>query len=188
MNPLLLPPTPHWDRPEDVARYALACFDAVGLDGWHFAWDRAIRRLGCCRQRRKQISLSIYFVQKHLDGHQEQIRRTLLHETAHALAWEFNQTSGHDATWHAFCAKLGIADEKSRTACEDFAPEGRGSRRRRPLYVLYHKETGRIYHYYTTTPRTAMRRIKSMYIRGEMEETLGKLGIHPYSPADAPKG
>lgn len=178
-NPILLPVQQPWSGLEDVAAYAELCLNVTGLPHWHFAWDKTTRRMGCCKAARLRISLSIYFVQKFLQDNPEQVRRTLLHELAHALAWEFNHTTGHGETWHRFCAKLGIPDEMSRTAIGSFTPE---SKRRQPRYVLCHRETGEIYHYYTTTPRSAMAQINDMYICGRKRETLGKLLIRPFVP------
>lgn len=147
----------------------------LGLDTWRFEWEKTIRRMGCCKYAPRVILLSIHYVRKYLDLDQEQIRRTILHELAHALAWEYNRSAGHGGTWHAFCHALGIGDEKSCARVEDFAPEGHAGRRVR--YVLYHLRTGEILGRYSRYPSRTAKRIRQVYIKGRKKETLGQLGI-----------
>jgi len=173
--PISLPEPTLWQTPEDVGRYALACLHAAGLQDWGFAWDRAARRLGCCKPAKRCISLSIYFVKKNLRDNQALIRRTILHELAHALAWTLYRATGHGTVWKGLCARLGIPDEKARCTCADFAP---ASIRERPdRYALCHKETGEVFRRYKTKPRITAKRLASTYITGQKAETLGKLCI-----------
>lgn len=118
---LSLPPADCWRSPEEVEAYALACIAALELEGWSFAWDRAVRRLGCCRTPEKRVSLSRYFVAHYLERDVELIRRTLLHELAHALCWERVRRRGHGPAWRACCAALGIPGERATVRCESFA-------------------------------------------------------------------
>ena len=76
------------------------------LHDWSFAWNRRKRALGLCRYREKRIELSAHFV-AHND--EPQIRETLLHEIAHALAGE---KAGHGPRWKAMCAKVGCKPER----------------------------------------------------------------------------
>lgn len=175
--PFLLPAKQHWESEADVARYVYGCMGVLGLEGWRFEWEKTIRRMGCCKYAPRVILLSIYYVRKYLDLDQEQIRRTVLHELAHALAWGYNRSVGHDRTWHDFCHALGIGDEKSRARVEDFAPEGHASRRVR--YVLYHLRTGEIFGRYSRYPSRTAKRIGQVYIKGRKKETLGQLGLRP---------
>lgn len=175
LNATLLPPAGHWETPDDVAAYAGGCMRALGLEAWSFAWDRAIRRLGCCRPAAHRVSLSLYFVLAYLEKDQEMIRRTILHELAHALCWEHTRTVGHGRIWHTCCEMLGIGDARACTRCEDFAPPER--RNPQPRYALCHTETGEVFHYFRRLPKRTAARISEVYIRGRKAATLGKLTI-----------
>lgn len=175
ISSIALPQLGLWRTAEDVALYAQACMQACGLHDWSLKWDRAIRRLGCCKMSRREISLSQYFVAAYLERDQEVIRHTILHEVAHALAWLNYHERGHGEAWRLFCAALGIPDERSSCKCEDFSPLEH--RRKQPKYVLCHCETGEIYHYYMRKPRANAQKLKRCYIPGKKRETLGKLLI-----------
>lgn len=167
-------PTP-WKSPGDIEKYAVACLQSVGLIEWSFAFDRAIRRLGCCKPAKFTITLSKHFVHKFLAENPELIRRTILHEVAHALAWQHKRISGHGSIWHQYCVLLGIPNERARCQCPDFAPE---SLRNRPdRYILCHCETGEIFHRYKNRPRISPLRLKHCYITGRKSDTLGYLSI-----------
>lgn len=169
----LLPPCPALNSPEILAEWAAGCFTALGLAGWSFGTDRATRRLGCCRPGQKRITLSRYFLAHYLPRNPEQVRRTLLHELAHALAWERRRSLGHGSIWRHYCTALGIADERPSTACEDFAPP-------RPVrYTLVHDSTGEVFRTYTARPRLRPERLKHCYIPGRKADTLGHLVIRP---------
>lgn len=169
-----LPQVGEWSRPEDVEAYAVACIEAVKLRGWCFVWDRAVRRLGCCDARKRQISLSRYFVEYYLPRDCEKIRRTILHEVAHGLAVMHHRELGHCGWWAFYCHLLGIPGEKARCKCDDFAP---ASKRRASGYVLCHRDTGEVFRRYRSKPRRSPEALARVYIRGRKEETLGKLVV-----------
>lgn len=171
--PVLLPQRSVWRELEDVAAYARACMEVCGLEGWTMQWDRAVRRLGCCKMTRRVLSLSRYFVEAYLQSDPELIRRTILHELAHALAWKHAGEHGHGDAWRYYCAVLGIPGEKSACKCKDFAPPEHPSHRAR--YALCHRETGEVYRYYSRAPRMSTRKLAICYIPGKKAETLGKL-------------
>ena len=168
-----LPQAGQWASLDDVAAFARECMVSCGLSDWAFAWDRAVRRLGCCKMSRCTISLSRFFAEHYLTREPELIRRTVLHELAHALAWVHQRSRDHGAAWRAWCAALGIAGEKAACACEDFASSGQS--RRQPKYALCHAETGEIYRYYMRCPGVRPSKLKKYYIPGQKEHTLGKL-------------
>ena len=172
-EPIPLPRADVWHCEEDVAQYARACMQSCGLAEWAFAWDRAIRRLGCCKMSRRLITLSRHFVAAYIEREPELIRRTILHELAHALAWVNGKERGHGAAWRAWCAALGIPGERASCKCDDFSPSGR--RVVQPKYALCHCETGEVYRYYTRQPRMSARKLRLCYIPGKKFETLGKL-------------
>lgn len=182
MQQIPLPPCPAWECHDDVAAYAEACLAFLHLEDWSFGWDRAIRRLGCCRCRERRITLSRHFVAAYLSKDGEQIRRTLLHEIAHALAWTHHRSHGHSAIWKRYCAALGIPNERATTRCEDFAPTNR--KQRTPRFELCHKETGEVFRTYTRKPRTSARRLRHCYIPGRKSETLGQLIIRELPPQE----
>ena len=158
--------------PEDVAIWATDCIKALGLTGWSYATDRATRRLGCCRVRQRRITLSRYFLAYYLERDAELVRRTVLHELAHALAWEHHRGRGHGWAWKRFCAELGIPDERATVRCEDFAP---ARLPRSPRYALVHDETGEVFRTYVKRPRRSAEQLRLCYIPGRKEETLGHL-------------
>ena len=173
-EPVLLPQADVWEDCAQVEAYARACMEICGLGDWGCMWDRAVRRLGCCKMSQRMLSLSRYFVEAYLERDQQTIRSTILHELAHALAWEKYGERGHGAAWHYCCAVLGIPNEKSVCKCEDFTPE---RLRKQPKFALCHQETGEIFRYYNRQPRMSARKLKYCYIPGRKEDTLGKLCI-----------
>lgn len=175
----LPPPLSAPATPDAVQDYALACMQATGLSAWQFGWDRAIRRLGCCRYRLRRITLSRHFVARFCVEHPQLICRTVLHEIAHALAFIHHKETGHGRFWKHYCALLGIPDEKSRCKCADFAPQNRPAPTYR--YALCHCETGEVFHRYQRRPRRSARKLRQTYILGRKAETLGKLCIVPVS-------
>lgn len=176
-EPYLLPEGGEWSEPEEVEAYAEACLAAVGLSGWSFGWDRAVRRLGCCRYRERRITLSRYYVAAYLVKDVGMVRRTVLHEVAHALAMVHERERGHGPAWRYFCALLGIGDERATCRCDDFTPEH--FRPRRAQFVLCHRVSGEVYRTYCRKPRMSQRRLAGMYIVGRKEGTLGQLCIRP---------
>lgn len=169
-----LPEFPVPATAESVAAYGAACLVAVGLVGWGFGWDCTVRRLGCCRYQVKRISLSEHFFRKFCVQEPALVRRTILHELAHALAYTQFGELRHGSCWRMFCAALGIGGEKASCRCEDFSPNARPYR-----YALCHSQTGAVYHRYKTRPRLSAERLLQTYIRGRKEETLGYLCIKP---------
>ncbi len=171
---LSLPPATPWHHPDEVEAYARACLAQLGLVGWEFRWDRAVKRMGCCWPLRRRISLSRYYAAACLAGDAEPLRRTLLHELAHALAWTQQRVTGHGAAWRYWCAELGIEGERATSRVADFTPP---HLRRAPRYVLCHEQTGEIFRTYGRKPRRSARMLRRCYIPGRREETLGKLVI-----------
>lgn len=172
VNRLPIPPCPALNSPDFPAEWAAGCFAALGLSGWSYGTDRATRRLGCCRPNRKQITLSRYFLEHYLPRDPELVRRTLLHELAHALAWERRRSRGHGRIWQHYCAALGIAGERAATRCEDFAPDVPP---RPARYALVHDTTGEVFRTYFSRPRRTAEQLRRCYIPGRKADTLGHL-------------
>ena len=85
-----------------------------GLDGWSFQFDSAQKRAGACAFNTKVISLSRFYCIKASDA---QVRDTVLHEIAHALA---GPKHNHDATWKRIARSIGCTADRCHTV--DFAP------------------------------------------------------------------
>ncbi len=171
---LSLPPAADWNHPEEVAAYARACMAQLGLADWEFHWDRAIRRMGCCWPTRRRISLSRYYAAATLPQNPDALRRTLLHEFAHALAWRRQRQTGHGAAWQYWCAQLGIAGERATSRVPDFTPP---HLQRAPRYALCHEETGEVFRLYRRRPRRTARQLRRCFIPGRQAETLGHLVV-----------
>jgi predicted SprT family Zn-dependent metalloprotease len=73
---------------------------------WQFAFDGAIRRFGNCNYGRRQITLSAPLT---LLNDESQVRDTILHEIAHALA---PARAGHGPAWKAIARSIGCAPER----------------------------------------------------------------------------
>ncbi len=178
-KPLQPPPAPEqWESPESIAAYAQQCLSALNLPNWSFCYDRATRRLGCCRPASSNISLSRHLVAHYISrepAHNGIIWRTLLHEIAHALNWEHHRGHRHDRGWQQYCAALGIPGMRASVSCDDFAPVPK--RERKPLYALVIKDSGELIRHYYSRPRRTAAKLRHCYIPGRKAETLGKLTI-----------
>ncbi len=77
--------------------------------GWTVGFDRARRRLGACRIRQRQITLSAPLSQALPD---EVVEDTIRHEIAHAIDGERRGRSPHDATWRRIAVACGARPER----------------------------------------------------------------------------
>src|SRR5262245_412974 len=73
---------------------------------WTFAFDRAIYRFGSCNRRKRQITLSRKLT---LLNDELQVKDTILHEIAHALA---PVGAGHGKKWKSIARSLGCSDQR----------------------------------------------------------------------------
>lgn len=97
-------------RLEEARELAEILMTAHGLHAWRFRFDHARTRVGVCRYDEKVIGLSKYYVQA---NDAEEVRGTILHEIAHALA---GPAAGHGAKWKAIARKLGAPTERCTRA------------------------------------------------------------------------
>lgn len=74
--------------------------------GWHFAFDRAKKRLGACHYWTKKISISKYMAAY---ATEEQVRQTMLHEIAHAL---LPHSAGHKQAWKDMAKSIGYTGSR----------------------------------------------------------------------------
>src|SRR5690625_1615299 len=95
------------DDARTMARELLA---AHGLHDWTFTFDRAKRRAGLCLFGSRTISLSRHLTALHSP---DQVRDTLLHEIAHALA---GAEAGHGPTWRAIASRIGASPQRNLPA------------------------------------------------------------------------
>lgn len=86
-------------------KLARSLMDQHGLAAWHFGFDRARRRFGCCNFTRKSITLSAALVNLNSE---EEVRDTVLHEIAHALT----PGDGHGNRWKNTCVQIGAKPER----------------------------------------------------------------------------
>lgn len=75
---------------------------------WKFEWNNRKRALGLCCYTTKTVYLSRYWV-KALANKPDQIKDTILHEIAHAIAVERHGKAGwnHGKLWKAVCVEIG---------------------------------------------------------------------------------
>jgi predicted SprT family Zn-dependent metalloprotease len=74
------------------------------LSAWTVSFDNAKRRAGICRICDKSISIS----RSHIRNNEiETIKDTILHEFAHAIAFETKREGGHGKAWKEVALKLG---------------------------------------------------------------------------------
>lgn len=90
----------------DAERLAHHLMRNHGLVNWSFKWDHAKRRFGVCRFGRKEIGLSRYLVSL---NNESDVRDTILHEIAHALA---GRDAHHGPRWKAMAARIGARPER----------------------------------------------------------------------------
>lgn len=109
-NPLVVRAEDTLREPADnslrtVQLYVEDTLAAFGLVGWSFGWDNAKRRCGCCHYGDRQVRLSRHYVRLNTPA---DIRRTTLHEVAHALV---GPGHGHKLAWRCMALALGIPAE-----------------------------------------------------------------------------
>ncbi|MBZ5735408.1 SprT-like domain-containing protein [Nocardioides sp. TRM66260-LWL] len=140
-------------------RLATALLHEHGLDDWQVRLDSAKRRAGVCRHDRRIIGLSAPLTLLHAEA---EVRETVLHEIAHALAGPEHQ---HDAVWRAIARRIGstgarcVSPEAPRVegAWRGVCPAGHVvERHRRPERVLSCGRCSRVFsleHVYAWTHR-----------------------------------
>ena len=153
--------------PDDALTLLQAKMEEHGLVelGWNGKLDTAVRRFGACKYGKKRITLSRHLVTINTD---EETLDTILHEIAHALAFEeHGEDCGHDARWQAIAVRIGARPE--RTVDAEEVGQVAGS------FFLVHSETGEVFRSYYQRPQE--RDLSETWIRGRRVETEGKLAI-----------
>ncbi len=138
-----------------------------GLTDWTVSLDSAVKRFGVCNISKKHISISRKLCEL---NSAEEVTDTILHEIAHALAFErHGENCGHDSRWKAICREIGARP----VACYDNSvvqPDAR--------WVLVHRQTGEVFRSYHKRPGRDWSRV---WIRGRKKETFGQLTIRAKS-------
>ena len=128
------------ERLHEVARQARALMDEHGLEAWAFRFSAAESRLGECREREKVIRLS----RRHaVNGEPREVRDTILHEIAHALA---GAAARHGPAWKTVAKRLG-ATPKARAEESEESRAGRQAakaRFRAGMAVRFRARGGRV--------------------------------------------
>lgn len=76
------------------------------VPNWSFRFDRSKVRFGMCNYAKKEISLSRYLVEL---NHETEVRDTILHEIAHALA---PRGAGHGPKWQRLALSIGCTGSR----------------------------------------------------------------------------
>ncbi|PPI25087.1 SprT-like domain-containing protein [Rathayibacter sp. AY1B5] len=103
---------------DDVARWADALIEEHLDPSWSFALDHARTRGGACHWTRRRITVSRHLAARWSD---EEVRQTLLHEVAHALA---GPDAGHGPQWGRIAGRLGYTGSRthSNPTADELAP------------------------------------------------------------------
>lgn len=157
------------EKAEYVAEYVRYELRVRGLLDWEFYWDRARRRLGACWYVKRCISLSWHLLgEKGCSG--RELRDTILHELAHALAFTHEGARGHGSSWKEWCGILGATPTRCSPA--RFEPS------EQCCYVMRRKDTGEIVKRYLRKPRFK-HSLKNLRLTSD-PTSLGQLEIVPF--------
>jgi predicted SprT family Zn-dependent metalloprotease len=89
-----------------TATLARELMDAHGLTDWTFQLTNGRETIGWCREGTRTIAVSRHHIAHHTD---EQIRDTILHEIAHALATSLDDSHGY--VWQSIARRIGANPE-----------------------------------------------------------------------------
>lgn len=149
----------------EFAKEAMARFPE--LKEWRFGWMGrvSVRVFGRCIYAPKEIILNPDYVRQ---APKELVENTVLHEIAHALAYErTGESQGHNAYWKAVCVEIGARPERTN--------RWDGLENKHIRFKLVHSETGKVYASYLRKPKR--RDWPRCHVKGKKEETLGKLKL-----------
>jgi predicted SprT family Zn-dependent metalloprotease len=77
---------------------------------------RAVRRLGQHRPGRREIGLSVKYLQLNVGVNNADIEDTIRHEIAHAIAYHHFHSKGHDTAWKKVAEQVGAQPNRLRDA------------------------------------------------------------------------
>ncbi len=96
----------------DAHNLAQTLINEHGLTDWRVRFDQARQRCGACHFQSKEISLSKHFVRL---NDAEELRLTVLHEIAHALA---GPNTGHGKRWQRVALKIGATGQTTNASAQ----------------------------------------------------------------------
>lgn len=157
------------DSFRNIETYARLKMDELGLQTGNSAGTGPKEGWAYARLLEKSITISIHFVRANLETPHE-IRDTILHEIAHALAWTRHGERTHGPRWKQICREIGAVP------CASAKPDA--IRVTTYKYLLRLKTTGEIVGKYHRRPSFA-KYLKRMALKGR-PDTLGQLELAPY--------
>jgi SprT protein len=103
-----IPVTPALEKFQEMA---LSLMAAHGLASWGFQFDQARRRAGYCAYGRDGAPGTLSFSAPLMElWTQDQQRKIVLHEIAHALA---GPNAGHGRAWQLTCIRIGTQPDRT---------------------------------------------------------------------------
>lgn len=124
-----------------AGRLARTLMAEHNLQGWRFAWDRAVCRFGCCHHSTRTITLSRPLTSSEPD--EQRVRNTILHEIAHALV---GPNHGHNLVWYAKARAIGCDGRRCGTSEVSIERRTQGRCRHCGHTFLRHRRTRGAHH------------------------------------------
>lgn len=90
-----------------------------GLSHWDFKFDHSVSRFGACWYHKRLITLSAKLVEL---NDETQVRDTILHEIAHALA---GHGAGHGPIWKQVCRTIGAKPQRCYSQSDVVQPKAK---------------------------------------------------------------
>lgn len=145
---------------------ALSLMAHYQLSNWTFKFNRKKSSFGVCYFFQQRIELSSVLVEcNSLD----QVRDTILHEIAHAIAFTLYNDCAHGIHWQEVCKIIGAKPER-------FADES--AIHAKPKYYMINHETGEKLSSYHRLPNWH-KEVGLRFVNGKRKETIGKLRFIP---------
>lgn len=145
---------------------ALSLMAHYQLSDWTFKFNRKKSSFGVCYFFEQRIELSSIIVQCNSI---EEVRDTILHEIAHAVAFKLYNDTGHGIHWQEICKVIGAKPER-------FA--GESAVCIKPKHYMVNAETGERLRAYHRLPNWH-KEIGTRFVTGKRIETIGKLRFIP---------
>jgi predicted SprT family Zn-dependent metalloprotease len=123
----------------EAASLAAELMRQHGLHDWGLVFNRRKKGLGLCvwpcekNGWKGRIELSAYYIERNPI---QDIRDTILHEIAHALA---GPMAGHGVSWMAKCRQIGAKPERCKNGNDVSMPLGKWQARCSGCGALHHR-------------------------------------------------
>lgn len=144
---------------------------AKHIPEYSFKWNRRKKTYGLCSYRTKTIQLSTFLTKS---CPEEQVRDTILHEIAHAIA---GYEAGHGPKWKAVARQIGAAPKARGPALTKEVVEEMC-----PTWVMFDPTRNVVVkHYFRKPGKRTFANLHNWFVRGRREETIGKLQLIPYA-------